>query len=576
MEAFLWNCVVLLRGACVRSRPGVDLSSMVLSDERLRGHVVRFVHHTTQFGVCGTQGYHTRGGYNSSRLCHTFLFVVGNRGGLFKKIKRTIHKQQMDLSLLNVKGTKNTYEFHVDSSFRDRVLHPNPNNYTIEFMENYRNVVGLEVVDARIPKTEYIIHEHNNRIVIEKNDEDVLECFLPEGDYTKDQLVSQFHSSMGALVGSGQHFELSILENKSKFVFTSSFHFNILLEETTARAWLGFDTVTDSAVHSIEDVDQFKTWVLMSLDESYDKEDYILSALDVVYYQPLRLPVREEPITYFLRRVDVPGMSTVSNENMRDTIVYKMDVVEILHSHRTILGTTQYNGSSFVFDEPVEMYHTPDTEYELQLYFTNREWFDTARVKVPAHKSNAFPGTSRSEGVEWDIEGQTVEQERKSINDLYATRGFVGVAMKVVVEERKYSVTPPGRFNLLGDPYVVMRCNEFDAHFPNGIKRANHRPFLFGTVIRLYDLDQTSGNEERFRSHSKYPVDFTPTDKLSRLSFRFEKLDGTLYDFKGYNHNFTVRLYCMHMKANIQSPFMDQTVFKDIEAINEREQYFTL
>lgn len=542
---------------------------MVLPDEWSCGYTVRVVHHATQFGLCGSQGRGECCGYDFARLCHTFLFVVGNGGGLLKKIKSQYTNENMDLSLLNVKGTKNTYEFHVDSSFRDRNIYPNPNSYTIEFMENYRNVVGLEVVDARIPKTEYIIHKHNNRIVIEKNDKGVIECIIPEGDYTHDQLVAQFQSSMSTLVGDGQHFELNVIVKQSKFVLTSSFHFKILMEETTARAWLGFDTVTDSSVHSIEDVEQFKTWVIMSVEQS----DYILSDLNVVYYQPLLMPVRDEPITYFLRRIDVPGMITISNENMRDTIVYKVDVVEIIHSQRHILGTTQYSGSSFVFDEPVELYQTLDTQYEIQLYFTNREWYDSARVKVPVHNSNAYPGSSQSEGIEWDIEGQTMEPERTKMIDLYAVNGVV---MNIVVEERKYSISSPGRINLSGNPYVVMRCNEFDAHFPNGIKRANHKPFLFGTVIRLYELNHTNGNEERFRSYSKYPVDFTPTDKLTRLSFRFENLDGTLYDFKGYNHNFTVRLYCINMKANVQGSFLDQTVFKDIEALNEREQYFTV
>ena len=54
-----------------------------------------------------------------------------------------------------------------------------------------------------------------------------------------------------------------------------------------------------------------------------------------------------------------------------------------------------------------------------------------------------------------------------------------------------------------------------------------------------------------------------------------ENMDGSKYDCNGYNHSFTVRLYCMNVHSNVHAhSFQEQTVYPEVEAVNERAELY--
>jgi hypothetical protein len=69
-----------------------------------------------------------------------------------------------DIDYLKKNSTKENYLFLVDSKMRDYVNFPDPNNYTITFNIPFKNVIGIEVIDASIPRTMYTIDKYNNTI----------------------------------------------------------------------------------------------------------------------------------------------------------------------------------------------------------------------------------------------------------------------------------------------------------------------------------------------------------------------------------------------------------------------------
>lgn len=69
-----------------------------------------------------------------------------------------------DVDYLKKNSTKENYLFLVDSKKRDYINYPNPNNYTIAFDIPFKNVIGIEVIDASIPRTMYTIDKYNNTI----------------------------------------------------------------------------------------------------------------------------------------------------------------------------------------------------------------------------------------------------------------------------------------------------------------------------------------------------------------------------------------------------------------------------
>ena len=81
-----------------------------------------------------------------------------------------------DINHLKLNSIKQSYTFLIDSNERDRNVYPNPNNYTIEFSTPFKNVIGMEIIDASIPRTMYNIDVENNTMYyyIGKDDNDEL------------------------------------------------------------------------------------------------------------------------------------------------------------------------------------------------------------------------------------------------------------------------------------------------------------------------------------------------------------------------------------------------------------------
>ena len=69
-----------------------------------------------------------------------------------------------DINYLKANSIKQSYTFLIDSSLRDKSLYPKPSEYTIEFSEPFKNVIGIEVLDVTIPKTMYNIDYNNNKL----------------------------------------------------------------------------------------------------------------------------------------------------------------------------------------------------------------------------------------------------------------------------------------------------------------------------------------------------------------------------------------------------------------------------
>ena len=92
-----------------------------------------------------------------------------------------------DVNYLMGHGTEDAYLFTVHSSRRNLDLYPDPNEYVVEFDNPFRNVVGLEVVQALLPRSQYMVDTHNQRLVIYVAETRFF-IDIPIGEYTHDSL----------------------------------------------------------------------------------------------------------------------------------------------------------------------------------------------------------------------------------------------------------------------------------------------------------------------------------------------------------------------------------------------------
>lgn len=93
-------------------------------------------------------------------------------------------------------------------------------------------------------------------------------------------------------------------------------------------------------------------------------------------------------------------------------------------------------------------------------------------------------------------------------------------------------LTAPGIINLYGRRYVLLRCPELENHIYNSYSYGQNCPGI--GLLKLSDPNTISTTDGDFSNLVKKP--FHPINNLSRLTFRFQLADGTLYDFKGIEH----------------------------------------
>tara|TARA_B110000444_G_scaffold143893_1_gene134653 strand:- start:757 stop:1770 length:1014 start_codon:yes stop_codon:yes gene_type:complete len=150
-----------------------------------------------------------------------------------------------DIQFLKSHSFKQHYTFIIDSKDRDYIDNPYPNNYTIYFTEPFKNVFGLEVIDASVPRTMYNVDQNNNTLVyyignIEDNIETLnyITIELDIGDFSLPQLIQLLNKKLINLKIESLSTPPDV---KNKIAFTSPYPFVLDMNKSTLRDTLGFN-----------------------------------------------------------------------------------------------------------------------------------------------------------------------------------------------------------------------------------------------------------------------------------------------------------------------------------------------
>jgi hypothetical protein len=98
------------------------------------------------------------------------------------------------------------------------------------------------------------------------------------------------------------------------------------------------------------------------------------------------------------------------------------------------------------------------------------------------------------------------------------------------------NIQTPGLINLVGERFIVVHSDTIESHF-NMISRTKN-----SVGLGLFKLGVSGYSENRFDFTNYKPKDFHPIGKLSKIDFRFETIDGLMYDFKGINHHLLLNI----------------------------------
>lgn len=103
-----------------------------------------------------------------------------------------------DVNYLMGHGTEDAYLFTVHSSRRNLEVYPDPNEYVINFDNPFRNVVGLEVVQALLPRSQYMVDTHNHLLVLYVA-ETRYAITVPVGEYTHETLRDALNQELNPI-----------------------------------------------------------------------------------------------------------------------------------------------------------------------------------------------------------------------------------------------------------------------------------------------------------------------------------------------------------------------------------------
>lgn len=110
--------------------------------------------------------------------------------------KKTINKYIEKVDLLIDSRDRNTDDYE-------------SNNYIIDLTENIRNIFSIELVNAIMPNSEYIVNLNNNILYVEETLGNIIPVEVETGNYTKSELAVAIESALNANISLSSTYSVS-------------------------------------------------------------------------------------------------------------------------------------------------------------------------------------------------------------------------------------------------------------------------------------------------------------------------------------------------------------------------------
>ena len=448
-----------------------------------------------------------------------------------------------DIDHLIAHSQTNSFLFYIDSRNRNRLLYPNPSEYAIQFATPFRNVYSIQVVDSLIPRTHYNVDTYSNMISY-SIDKVKYQTYIPIGHYSSDQLITIMNQNL-------KHLRLEYLsypgDIRKQFVLKSEYHFEVYINETTMKETLGFDGTIDSMtpwkyIHvSIDNPELYDDIAYVDTLHSHSTTNHSMLNNSMVYIQ-LDVAYKRfylNAVQFNISAVSEMCTCEVSIVCLTETGQY----TPINHEPFEIVIDSNTTSIHATFNEGVVLDHR---QTYVRIYFKNFQYGNSEfSCSIPSRGNggadvNMFTPTTSS-----------LDQASLNMDNVHLFKQNFNINVKINISLRRFSIVPPGILDLTGDTYINMRCKEIENHMGvngnrvetiNGqtsdtVTEVNH---TIGYGLAKFKLGVMGYQEERFDFKAFEPRVIHPIGKLSQLTFRFERWDGSLYNFRGVNHTLTL------------------------------------
>lgn len=463
-----------------------------------------------------------------------------------------------DIDYLKANSQKHSYMFYVDSAKRNRGAHPDPNQYQVVFNTPLRNVYSIQVLDASVPRTHYNVDTNNNRLYYQITTNDVIyEKYIDVdiGDYNNKQLLDALNSKLQP-DGISVEFLSTPAERRKQFIFKSEHMFSVCTSKSSMRSTLGFDEGAYNLIESVDDPTYYDTYTV--LDTLGNNNNSVPINAGHVLYQRfvatktgdiknIRFGVTDIDSGFDCKARVFDRNMTLLAESEWTTVTPNMTLVSIdawlSGNNPAVTASEEYYVSINTSGQPTfSVYmHIVSSANAHSLYIHPASMTDPFSADTcSGYMASLYVVPGIGTNVAKTYFGvQTVSS---------ALTLYLGMNMQISVESRRWSLIPPGIYNLVGDRYVLLRCKEIESHILSSIKSFDVFNPVTNTVderqyetgIAKFKMGVVGYREERFDFNTLPPYEFHPIGKLSALTFVFENPDGRPYNFRGVNHTVTL------------------------------------
>lgn len=409
-----------------------------------------------------------------------------------------------DVRFLRENAYEDSYLMVIDSARRDMNAYATPSEYCIEFENPFKNVFGLDLLDVQLPRSEYTIEEGKNSLVYALDDGPKKTLIVEPGDYNLLQLCEELTTLMKSkensdIIRAEPHSTPYTKTSRIKLI--SAYPIEFYASKSTIAKSIGFNTTA--------------------------KTFYSVSAFGKEGTKTYTGPFPQAGIDY-LNETRVIRQSFVASQAgpVARIVVYADQggspfTAKIVNSSGTVMAIATIEAG----DSEAAGVDTINDLVVGQTYYMVLEYVPTA----PDYEATTiFVGPSSDEaGAEFatDIEGPWTSLVSGD-----------AVAGEIYVNAAEYELVSPGLVDLTGEKYVLIRCPEIESFLHRDRASEKYHPGL-----GMVKLGNNGFQEQRFDFVSFPARKLTnPIGKLSQLTFKLEKADGTLYNARGLNHMLTI------------------------------------
>lgn len=485
-----------------------------------------------------------------------------------------------DLDYLYANSVKENIIVLVDSGKRDKNVWHEPNEFQLDFVEPFKYVYGVEILDVNVPRTMYGIDSVNNMLTFTKVDAKSSDPFqykqivLESRDYTIGELRENLNSDTKELYNEGVAIQFSsdsaVDENrKSVLEFVHPIEqasdtnalaqpFIVDIKNSTMGTALGFDSIaqsqyTNNYIKVPSDSNEYLFGSYGIPDTAFQHGEYAVGSQEmdtvgtihggIVKCSDLEKHDGQDTLdnkSFYIKQivaqrmnidgVDLEASSVTASIYRVDTQTFPSasNIQTELHNARvTSNGSVSVDG-----DNAQALSVLGVTKQASNILFTSTGSQLTCAFKDEMHEvfDVGFPIDKGVDSYTYYIVFDGIPTSTGDV--VYPKIESMNVTIRRYIQ---FKLISPGIVTLLGDRYVTIHCDEIENHLRGSLMYNSYSPGLALVNLGVFGYSQVRND-----FYSVIYKEFHPIGKLTNLKFSVKNTKGQLYNFRNVNWHMLV------------------------------------